>query len=73
MHKVLIVGAGMGGLALAQALRKQRVPFEIFEREAGPYDRSQGWAIGLSWSATLGYSLPEPTHSIYSPGSSMIC
>ncbi|MCJ1245622.1 hypothetical protein MMC30_002826 [Trapelia coarctata] len=49
MHKVLIVGAGMGGLALAQALRKQRVPFEIFDREAGPYERSQGWAIGLSW------------------------
>jgi 2-polyprenyl-6-methoxyphenol hydroxylase-like FAD-dependent oxidoreductase len=48
-HNVLIVDAGMGGLALAQALRKQRIDFEVFERDEGPYGRSQGWAIGLSW------------------------
>lgn len=49
--KVLIVGAGIGGLALAQALRKQCIPFEIFERDNGPYGRSQGWAVALSWYA----------------------
>lgn len=48
-HKVLIVGAGIGGLALAQALRKQRVEFEVFDRDAGPYGRLQGWALALTW------------------------
>jgi len=51
--RVLIVGAGLGGLAFAQALRKHQVPFEIFERDSGPYTRSQGWAIVLSWSANI--------------------
>jgi 2-polyprenyl-6-methoxyphenol hydroxylase-like FAD-dependent oxidoreductase len=42
---VLIIGAGLGGLTLAQALRKQGVSFEVFERS--PDSRFQGWAIGL--------------------------
>lgn len=45
---VLIIGAGLGGLTLAQTLRKQNVPFTIFERDL-PVDRSQGWSLGLSW------------------------
>ena len=44
---VLILGAGLGGLTLAQALRKQGVSFEIFERDAGLHSRFQGWAIAL--------------------------
>ncbi|KAL9120923.1 MAG: hypothetical protein Q9187_002520 [Circinaria calcarea] len=47
--RVLIIGAGLGGLALAQALRKQHVPFQIFERDIGPETRSQGWAVSLHW------------------------
>ncbi|KAL8954810.1 MAG: hypothetical protein Q9193_007073, partial [Seirophora villosa] len=46
MH-VLIVGAGLGGLGLAQSLRKQGISFEIFERDENPDSRFQGWAIGL--------------------------
>lgn len=46
MH-VLIMGAGLGGLALAQSLRKQGISFEIFERDADKDARSQGWAIAL--------------------------
>ncbi|KAI4169133.1 MAG: hypothetical protein LQ348_007346 [Seirophora lacunosa] len=46
MH-VLIVGAGLGGLGLAQSLRKQGISFDIFERDENPDSRFQGWAIGL--------------------------
>ncbi|EXJ74309.1 uncharacterized protein A1O5_02605 [Cladophialophora psammophila CBS 110553] len=43
--KVLIVGSGLSGVALAQILRNGNVQFEIFERDDGT--RSQGWTIGL--------------------------
>lgn len=46
MH-VLIVGAGVGGLSLAQSLRKQNISFEIFERDADADARFQGWAIAM--------------------------
>ncbi|KAK3373159.1 hypothetical protein B0T24DRAFT_575425 [Lasiosphaeria ovina] len=46
MH-VLIVGAGLGGLSLAQILRKQGISFEIFERDTDADARFQGWAIAL--------------------------
>ena len=45
--RVLIIGAGIGGLALAQALRKQQIPYLVFERDAGVHARGQGWAIAL--------------------------
>jgi 2-polyprenyl-6-methoxyphenol hydroxylase-like FAD-dependent oxidoreductase len=44
---VLIVGAGLGGLTLAQALRKKGISFEVFERDNSAADRVQGWAIGI--------------------------
>lgn len=43
--KVLIVGAGVGGFALAQVLRKQDIAFEVFERDDG--SRTQGWSVQL--------------------------
>ena len=43
--KVLIVGTGVSGLALAQILRKHKIDFEIFERDDG--SRPQGWTLGL--------------------------
>ena len=44
---VLILGAGLGGLCLAQSLRKKGVPFQIFERDRDIHARFQGWAIAL--------------------------
>ncbi|KAF2967000.1 hypothetical protein GQX73_g6577 [Xylaria multiplex] len=44
---VLIAGAGLGGLTLAQALRKQGISFEIFERDRSERERRPGWVIGL--------------------------
>lgn len=44
---VLIVGAGLGGLTLAQSLRKAGISFEIFERDDGDLRSVQGWAISI--------------------------
>lgn len=46
MH-VLILGAGPGGLTLAQCLRKRGISFEIFDRDEDANARFQGWALGL--------------------------
>ena len=45
---VLTAGGGLGGLTLAQTLRKQGVSFEIFERDTGKDSRFQGWAIAVA-------------------------
>ncbi|KAI0916953.1 hypothetical protein AcW2_007211 [Taiwanofungus camphoratus] len=44
---ILIVGAGVAGLTLAQSLRQRSVPFLIFERDASPTSRDQGWGLTL--------------------------
>lgn len=44
---IIIIGAGLGGLMLAQALRKRGITFEIFERDEHENSRQQGWALGL--------------------------
>ncbi|KAF2481816.1 FAD-dependent oxidoreductase [Neohortaea acidophila] len=49
--KVLIIGAGLGGLSLAQALRRANIPFEIFERDKTPFDRPQGYRLHLDGDA----------------------
>ncbi|ETS73720.1 hypothetical protein PFICI_14666 [Pestalotiopsis fici W106-1] len=46
---ILIVGGGLGGLALAQALRKRQIPYRIFDRDSAPDSRRQGWNIALHW------------------------
>lgn len=44
---ILIIGAGLGGLALAQTLRRHSIPSRIFEGDAQHGAREQGWAISL--------------------------
>ncbi|KAK3692993.1 putative monooxygenase [Podospora appendiculata] len=57
---VLIIGGGIGGLTLGQALRKQDISFEVFERDTEANSRSQGWAILLhTVLAQLKAFLPE--------------
>ncbi len=45
--KVMIAGAGLGGLCLAQMLRRSDVEVEIFERDASPWDRPQGYRLHI--------------------------
>ncbi|SPQ26252.1 57e1c60d-fe88-4d64-b93a-0dd28c76ff4e [Thermothielavioides terrestris] len=57
---ILIVGAGVSGLLLAQYLRKAGAPFRIFERDADLATRGLGWGLTLHWSLpALRSLLPE--------------
>jgi 2-polyprenyl-6-methoxyphenol hydroxylase-like FAD-dependent oxidoreductase len=46
--RVIVIGAGLGGLALAQALRGAGVDVDVYERDRGVEARFQGYRIGLA-------------------------
>lgn len=48
---VLIAGAGLGGLTLAQSLHRRRIGVRVFERDVGPFDRPQGYRLHLDADA----------------------
>lgn len=60
--EVVIIGAGIGGLCLAQGLRKAGVPVQVYERDARPGSRWEGYriAINAAGAAALEACLPEP-------------
>lgn len=45
--RVLIIGAGLGGLCLAQALHKAGVDVAVFERDDSPVARLQGYRLHI--------------------------
>ncbi|GIZ45161.1 hypothetical protein CKM354_000834200 [Cercospora kikuchii] len=47
---ILIIGAGISGLTTAQALRKEGIPFRVFERDSSPSFKSAGWGLTLNWA-----------------------
>ncbi|KAI8142221.1 hypothetical protein BJV82DRAFT_616010 [Fennellomyces sp. T-0311] len=51
--KVIIIGAGVAGLALANVLRHQGVPFQVFERDISHDVRPQGWSLTLHFALNL--------------------
>lgn len=59
--RVAIVGAGIGGLALAQGLWKAGVDVTVFERDPSPRHRKQGYRIHISpvGEAALAAMLPD--------------
>ncbi|KAI8887443.1 FAD/NAD(P)-binding domain-containing protein [Backusella circina FSU 941] len=46
-QKVIIIGAGLGGLVVAHACQSQNIPYELFERDSSSESRTQGWSISL--------------------------
>ncbi|MCJ1366856.1 hypothetical protein MMC16_005986 [Acarospora aff. strigata] len=67
--RVLIIGAGLGGLALAQGLKKQGIDFSVFERDSAAEDRPQGYRLKIhgDTAAALQYVLsPELWHEFES-------
>ncbi|KAI8950853.1 cercosporin toxin biosynthesis protein [Xylaria longipes] len=60
--RVIIIGAGLGGLTLAQSLRRSGIPFTIFERDSAKHSRPQGYRIkihGESAAALRSVLTPE--------------
>jgi 2-polyprenyl-6-methoxyphenol hydroxylase-like FAD-dependent oxidoreductase len=60
--RILIAGAGIGGLALAQALRRGGQDVAIYERDPTPKPHNQGYRIHLdpNGNAALRTCLPAP-------------
>ena len=56
MH-VLIIGGGIGGLCLAQGLRRRGVSVAVYERDRTPDVRLQGYRLSI-----------EPPGSAAAPG-----
>jgi 2-polyprenyl-6-methoxyphenol hydroxylase-like FAD-dependent oxidoreductase len=57
---VLIIGAGITGLLLAQALKSQHIAFSIYERDPNADHRGPGWGLAIHWAKdTLLSLLPE--------------
>src|SRR5262245_28365252 len=48
MTEVMIIGGGIGGLALAQALRRGGVPVKVYERTHERTDWLQGYRIHIN-------------------------
>ncbi|WP_201374674.1 FAD-dependent oxidoreductase [Ktedonobacter robiniae] len=59
---VLIVGGGIGGLCLAQGLKKSGISVAVYERDASAQFRHQGYRISIKeeGSQALRDCLPEP-------------
>ncbi|MFG1643852.1 FAD-dependent oxidoreductase [Amycolatopsis sp. NPDC049252] len=45
---VVIIGAGLGGLSLAQGLSRAGIPCQVYERDAAPDARLQGYRLHIN-------------------------
>ena len=58
--QVLIIGAGITGLVLGQALKKHGIAFSVFERDPSISARGGGWGLTIHWALdTLIALLPQ--------------
>ncbi len=59
---VLIVGGGLGGLCLAQGLRQAGVSVTVYERDATPVIRKQGYRLHIDARGANGLRACLPSH-----------
>jgi hypothetical protein len=66
-NPVLIVGAGIGGLCLAQALKKSGIDFRVFERDPTLDHRPQGYRLKIEADGqqALKDSLPDDVYKAF--------
>ena len=46
--KVLVIGAGAGGLCLAQGLKREGIDVQVFERDPSPVQTRAGYRLSIS-------------------------
>ena len=59
---VAIVGGGVGGLTLAQGLKKAGISVAVYERDRTPTDRLQGYRVRISSSGSRALHACLPPH-----------
>ena len=60
--RVLVVGAGLGGLCLAQGLQRAGIFVNVYERDAVPEARRQGYRIHIDTRGATGLRACLPPH-----------
>ncbi|MGW4398345.1 FAD-dependent oxidoreductase [Amycolatopsis nivea] len=66
-HTVLVIGAGLGGLCLAQGLRKAGIPYAVYERDPALDARRQGYRLHIDsrGDQALRDVLPPHLHELF--------
>lgn len=65
--RVLIIGAGTGGLALAHALKQAEIDVSVFERDLAPNADTGGYRVGISpaGSRALKACVPAANYELF--------
>ncbi|MFE9534840.1 FAD-dependent oxidoreductase [Streptomyces sp. NPDC006691] len=61
-HRVIIIGAGLGGLTLAHGLRARGFDVAVYERDPHPDHRPQGYRVQLDEPGLAGLESCLPEH-----------
>jgi 2-polyprenyl-6-methoxyphenol hydroxylase-like FAD-dependent oxidoreductase len=64
MPSVIIIGAGIGGLCLAQGLIRAGVDVDVYERDPSPAIRHQGYRVGIKAAGATALRACLPAHLV---------